>query len=196
MTPADLLARALAAPPDSAARILYATAAFDAVTQGDVVLVGGAAQVTHTGIGRLTDIDVVTVLTDDDVQRLAAAGFRRLGRHWVYEDSAGTIAIEVPASELTDEESFEEIDVGGVVVRVITATDLMMDRLLQASDGTAVTRREAEQLAVAAGDRIDWDTIHQRATTVGATSRFLGELPALAEEFQSMALRSPSDPED
>ena len=47
MEPAELLDLAAAAPADSAARILYAAAAFNAATRTPLVLVGGAAQVTH-----------------------------------------------------------------------------------------------------------------------------------------------------
>lgn len=192
MSPAELMARALAAPPDSAERILYAAAAFDSLTGGDAVLVGGGAQVTHTGVGRLTDVDVVVAIGEDDERRLAAAGFTKVGRHWIFEGEADTIAIEVPAAGLTVEEDFEEVELDGAVVRVITATDLMMDRVLQATDGSSVTRNEAEQLAIAASDRIDWDTLQQRAARMAATSRFLHVLPALVAEMRSIASRGGS----
>ena len=52
MDTARLLALALAAPPDTAERVLYAAAAFNALIDQEMVLVGGAAQLTHTGIGR------------------------------------------------------------------------------------------------------------------------------------------------
>lgn len=185
--PSELIARALAADPDSAERILYTTAAFDSLTDRPVVLVGGGAQVTHTGVGRLTDIDLVGVVSETDQERLAEVGFRRDGRHWVYETEQGGLAIEVPGDGLTGEEIAEQIDLDGVTVLVISATDLMMDRVLQATDGTQVTRDEATQLAVAAGDRIDWQAIEERAGRAAAAGSFLSGLPELVAEFRAMA---------
>ena len=180
----ELLARALAAPPDSAERILYATAGFGSIVEGDIVLVGGAAQVTHTGVGRLTDIDVTGTITPVDEDRLTAAGFRKEGRHWVLEGDEGTIAVEVPAAESSGVEPPERIDVEGSSVSVIAVTDLMMDRLIQATDGSSVTADEALQLAVAAHDRIDWGSLAERAGAVAAAERFLRELPALVEHYE------------
>lgn len=182
--PTDLLARALDAPADSAERILFTVAAFDGLVDDDVVLVGGGAQVTHTGVGRLTDIDLVGVLGDDDERRLEAAGFRRQERHWVYATDRGAVAVELPGSALGPEETFELVAVDGAVVRVIAATDLMMDRLLQATDGTAVTHDEAAALATAAGDRIDWEALAARARRLVATSDRLARLPDLVAELR------------
>jgi hypothetical protein len=187
MDPSELLARALAADPASAERILYGTAAFDALTDRPVVLVGGGAQVTHTGVGRLTHIDLLGVVSEADQERLAEAAFRRDGRHWVYESEHGGLAVEVPGTGLTAEETAEEIDLDGATVLVISVTDLMMDRLLQATDGTQVTRDEATQLAVAAGDRIDWQAIEERARRAAAAGSFLSGLPELVAEFETMS---------
>lgn len=187
MDPGELLARALNAPPDSAERILYATAGFGALVEADMVLVGGGAQVTHTGVGRVTDIDVTGTVTPADEERLAFAGFRREGRHWVLEGGGGAIAVEVPAAESLGVEPPERIDVEGTPVSVISVTDLMMDRLIQATDGTPVTRDEALQLAVAAHDRINWERLGQRAVDVAAAEPFLQGLPALVERFDTTA---------
>ena len=189
MDPGDLLTRALAAPPDSAERILYGTAAFAALIDADLVLVGGGAQVTHTGIGRLTDIDVIATITGADEERLVGAGFRRQGRHWVVEAGGSAIAVEIPAAQSYGEEPPEVIDVEGVLVSIISVTDLMMDRLIQATDGTVVTRDEALQLAVAAYDRIDWERLGLRASRVAASEGFLRGLPALAQAIQTAAAR-------
>lgn len=189
MEAAELFAAALAAPPDSAERILYATAGFNALVEGEVVLVGGAAQVTHTGISRLTDIDVTASISEADAARLGAAGFVRDGRHWVLEDDAGLLAIEVPAERSFGVEPPERITVADRVVSVIAVNDLMMDRLIQATDGTPVTNDEALQLAVAAYDRIDWQTIGQRAGKIAVSDGLLRELPALAESFELEARR-------
>lgn len=189
MSPDELLSRALAAPPDSAERILYGTAAFSALVDGELILVGGGAQVTHTGAGRLTDIDVTGSLTAADEDRLAAAGFSKDGRHWIFEDDRGVIAVELPSATMDGAEPPERVDVEGTPVWVISVTDLMMDRLVQATDGTPVTRDEALQLAVAAHDRIGWDRLRRRAVAVAAAEGFLNDLPRLVDEFDEEGSR-------
>ena len=183
----ELLTLAVAAPPDSAERVLYAAAAFDALTVADLVLVGGAAQLTHTGIGRLTDIDLVGVVTAEDEAQIQAAGFRRDGRHWVYEVGGVAIGVEVPGDRLLGDEEPELVDLGEISIAIISVTDLMMDRLVQATDGTAITYDEASQLAVAAGDRIDWDRVEERAARAGSTEPFLVEISRLAITMRGLA---------
>ena len=186
----ELLALAVAAPPDSAERVLYAAAAFDALTATDLVLVGGAAQLSHTGLGRLTDIDLVGVVTAEDEAQIQAAGFRRDGRHWVYEVGGVAIGVEVSGDRLLGDEEPELVDLGGVSIAIISVTDLMMDRLVQATDGTAITYDEASQLAVAAGDRIDWDRIEERAARAGNTEPFLVQISKLAVTMRGLANQS------
>ena len=183
MRAADLLARAFEAPPSSIERILLAAAAFDTATQMPLVLVGGAAQVIHTGCERLTDIDMVGPITSDDEAALARAGFVREGRHWVYGPIDLEIAVEVPGDTLFGEEVPEMLDVGGVVVRVISVNDLMMDRLVQATDGTLVTWEEALSLAIAARDRIDWRSIRTRCVAEQARDLFLRNLPMVLDRL-------------
>jgi hypothetical protein len=190
MSETELLALAVAAPPDSAERVLYAAAAFDALTVADLELVGGAAQLTYTGIGRLTDIELVGVVTAEDEAQIQAAGFRRDGRHWVYEAGGVAIGVEVPGDRLLGDEEPELVDLGGVSIAIISVTDLMMDRLVQATDGTAITYDEASQLAVAAGDRIDWDRIEERAARAGSTEPFLVEISRLAVTMRGLAKQS------
>lgn len=185
MKAADLLARALQAEPDSAERILYAVAAFNTLTRGRLVLVGGGAQITHTGVGRLTDIDLVGHLTDADLTAIADAGFERIGRHWVYEDSGDMIAIEIPDTTLIGEHPPELVEVDGVVVGIISLDDLMMDRLVQATDATPVTWDEARLLAGAAGDRINWDAIHTRCHILAGTEPFMRALPDLVTRLRA-----------
>ena len=189
MSPEELLDTALAAVPDSAERILYGIAAFSALVDGDLILVGGGAQVTHTGVGRLTDIDVTGNLTSADKDRLADAGFTKDGRHWIFEDDRGVLAVEIPSSTMDGAEPPERVDVEGVPVWVISVTDLMMDRLVQATDGTPVTRDEALQLAVAAHESIGWEQLRERADAVAAAEPFLKDLPRLVEEFDSEGAR-------
>ncbi len=178
MSPAELLARALDADPDSAERILFVVAAFDGLTDGPMILVGGGAQVTHTGVGRLTDIDLVGHLSAADEASIAGAGFARVGRHWVYESDSATIAVEV-RRHADGEETPELVDVEGTIVRIISLNDLMMDRLTQATDGTITTWEEARMLATAAGDRIGWASLEERCERRARTDALLRSLPDL-----------------
>lgn len=181
----ELRDRALAAPPQSAERILYGAALFNALTAGEMVLVGGGAQVTHTGVGRITDIDLVGPVTDADRARLQTMGFRREGRHWVLEGDDATIAVEVPADELAAVEEPDYVELGGVTVSVISVTDLMMDRLIQATDRTTVTHEEALELAIAASDRIDWEQIVDRSDKIAQTEPMLKDLPSLVDRIRA-----------
>lgn len=181
--PSELLALARRAPPDGADRILLAAAAFDAVVRAPLVLVGGAAQMIHTGVERATDIDMVGPLDSRDKAALAGEGFVRNGRYWVWGSGDHEIAIEVPDSTLFGEDPPEGVDVEGHVVLVISVNDLMLDRLVQATDGSVVTWEEALTLAVAARDRIDWTLIETRCRTAQPDDFLLRNLPALLDRL-------------
>lgn len=183
MKPSELLALARRAPPNSVDRMLLAAAAFDAVVRAPLVLVGGAAQMIHTGLERPTDIDMVGPIGPRDRTALARAGFVRDGRHWVWGSGDHEVAIEVPGTTLFGEDPPELVDVEGRVVSVISVNDLMMDRLVQATDGTAVTWEEALSLAIAARDRIDWTVIESRCRTAQVDDFFLQNLPAVLDRL-------------
>ena len=163
--------------------MLLAVAAFDAVVRAPLVLVGGAAQMIHTGLERPTDIDMVGPIDSRDRAALARAGFVRDGRHWVWGSGDHEIAIEVPGGTLFGEDPPELVDVEGRIVRVISANDLMIDRLIQATDGTAVTWEEALSLAIAARDRIDWTLIESRCRTAQEDDFFLRNLLAVLDRL-------------
>ena len=149
-------------------------------------MVGGAAQLIHTGQERLTDIDMVGPIDSRDEATLAQAGFVRDGRHWISGSEDGEIAVEVPGETLFGDDTPEIIQVEGVegvVVRVISINDLIMDRLIQATDGTLVTWEEALALAIAAQDRIDWSVIEARCSDAQADDFFLRKLPAVLDRL-------------
>ena len=181
--PSELLDLARRAPPSGVDRILLAAAAFDAVVRAPLVLVGGAAQMIHTGVERPTDIDMVGPLDSGDRAALAGEGFVRDGRHWLWGSGDHEIAIEVPGSILFGEDPPDLVSVAGRVVRVISLNDLMMDRLIQATDGSAVTWEEALSLAVVARDRIDWTLIETRCRAAQADDVFLRNLPAVLDRL-------------
>lgn len=181
--PSELLALARRAPPDGAGRVLLAAAAFDAVVRAPLVLVGGAAQMIHTGLERPTDIDMVGPLDSRDREALANEGFVRDGRHWVWGSGDHEIAIEVPDSTLFGEDPPELVDVEGRVVQVISVNDLLLDRLIQATDGSVVTWEEALSLAIAAQDRIDWTLIQTRCRDAQADDLMLRNLPVVLDRL-------------
>lgn len=183
MKASELLALARRKRSHSTERVLLAAAAFDTAVRAPLVLVGGAAQMIHSGYERQTDIDMVGPIDARDRAALDRLGFTRDGRHWVSGTGDEEIAVEVPAERLYGEDTPEPVEVEGVVVRIISVNDLMMDRLIQATDGTSVTWDEALALAVAARDRVDWTAIESRCWTAQADDVFLRNLPTVLDRL-------------
>jgi hypothetical protein len=145
---------------DPSLRRLWLVAAIDAIVARPVFLVGGAAVDLHTGGYQPTDVDLVGVVTAQDRIALVDAGFVETGgRHlrWDYPDGKSEL-VEFPESTLDG--SFERIQLSDeVLVSVITVESLVVDRIVQATDGTDVTFDEALRLIVATADRadrVDW----------------------------------------
>jgi hypothetical protein len=92
------------------------------------VLVGGAAVELYT-LGAYTtgDVDLVGSVTPTVAKLLKESGFERHGRHWLHE--ASQIILEFPGSVLDPEERASRIEVAGHGVRIISAEDLLIDRL-------------------------------------------------------------------
>jgi len=82
------------------------------------------------------------------MEALAAAGFQKKGRHWYYgwEHESGVL-VEIPSETSYGVDPPEIVVVSGYPLRVISPNDLMVDRLVQATDGTEPTWDEALQLA-------------------------------------------------
>ena len=92
------------------------------------VLVGGAAVELYTRGAYVTgDLDFVGSVPSSVARALIAAGFVRLGRHWVHE--AGEVFLEFPGSGLREGEVAVRLSVGGCGVLVISAEDALADRL-------------------------------------------------------------------
>jgi len=92
------------------------------------VLVGGAAVELYT-LGAYTtgDVDLVGSVTPSVARLLKESGFERHGRHWLHEP--GQIFVEFPGSVLDPEEKASRIEFAGHEVRIISAEDLLIDRL-------------------------------------------------------------------
>lgn len=148
-----------------------------------LTLVGGGAQVVHTRQHRPTDIDMVGRITQRDFEALADAGYEKQGRHWIYAwKRVEGVDVEVPAAVLSGEDPPEVVDVGGHLLRVISLHDLMMDRLVQATDRTDVTWDEVIALAEATFDRVNWDTVRARCMVKRKEDIGLHSLPQVLDE--------------
>lgn len=153
----------LRSEPGSIEWILYAAAAFDSIVENPQTLVGGGAQVFYTKQNRPTDIDMVGRITARDMESLAAAGFKKKGRHWHYGwEHENGVLVEVPSGASYGVDTPDIVFVKGYPLRVITLNDLMMDRLVQATDNTDETWDEAVDLARYAGGLVDWELIRVR----------------------------------
>jgi hypothetical protein len=151
---------------DPSLRRLWLVAAIDTIVARPVFLVGGAAVDLHTGRYQPTDVDLVGVVTADDVSALLDAGFvDQVGRHlrWDYPNGVSEL-VEFPGSTLDG--SFERIQLSDTVtVNVISLESLLVDRIMQATDGTDVTFDEALRLIVATADRADWSAVAAEINT-------------------------------
>ncbi len=197
MRAVDLLASALAEPADSPARALLVTAAVSMAVGAEYVLVGGSAVNVHTGVYRPTDLDLVGPLGPAVDRAVGSLGFARRGRYLVLEREGQEIVLDLPDSALFDlaGDPPEEVEVAaGVTAAVLSPTDLMMDRTLQATDGTVVTMEEALTLAVGAYPRIDWPELERRALAAsGRGPQAYALLPATLRRIRSLARRALRD---
>ncbi len=92
------------------------------------------------------------------------------------------VDVEVPATVLMGEDPPEVVDVGGNHLRVISLHDLMMDRLVHATDRTEVTWDEVIELAEATGDRVNWDAVRARCMVKRNDDIGLHILPQILDE--------------
>ena len=172
LTPDELLEQASKTVPGSPDWALYYAAAFDAVVEHPQILVGDA-QVVRTEQHRPADIDIGRIAPRD-----------MECRHRVYaRNLMEGVDVEVPDAVLVGQDPPEIVDVAGHRLRVISLDDLMMDRLVQATDRTPATWDEVIELGEATFDRVNWDKVRTRVVvqfdppTCGFTLQ-TGPLPA------------------
>jgi hypothetical protein len=92
------------------------------------VLVGGAAvELYSAGAYTTGDIDLVGSVTRPVERELRAAGFERHGRHWVHE--AAQVFVAFPGDALDEDERAVWREIEEQRVRIISAEDLLVDRL-------------------------------------------------------------------
>jgi hypothetical protein len=92
------------------------------------VLVGGAAVELYTrGAYTTGDIDLVGSVTSSVARALKKAGFERRGRHWIHEPAQ--VFVEFPGTALEPHEKHSWFEVANHRIRIISAEDLLVDRL-------------------------------------------------------------------
>lgn len=72
------------------------------------------------------DLDFAGHVPKEVGRKLADAGFRRQGRHWIHENG---IFIEFPSSSLDFEEEAVTLTIEGARVVIVSPEDLLVDRL-------------------------------------------------------------------
>jgi len=173
------------------------TAAVSEATGTEYVLVGGAAVNVHTGGYRPTDFDLVGPLGPAVDRALGVLGFARRGRFLVLAAAGRELVLDLPDDTLFDlagDPPDRVVVAEGVTAAVLSATDLMMDRVLQATDGTAITLEEAVRLAVGAYRRIDWRVLESRSRVASEQgSGAYALLPATLHRVRSLARRALRD---
>lgn len=159
---AEKALRRAAAELDVIRRSIWLARAADLAIKANAVLVGGSAVNLHTGSYRPTDIDMCAYLDCADRESLADRGFRHLeGNHFEYTFPDGERwLLEFPDRQVDGSVSVIELG-GSETLNVISLESLIIDRVLQATDGTVGTFDEAVRLCVAAFRRADWPEVQR-----------------------------------
>ncbi len=171
MTPDELLDHARRAPEHSPERSLWLAAAVERIIGNPVVLAGGAAANTYTDEYVPTDIDLIgSDIGPTDRTKLTMYGFTDPGvghrhLHITLRPEEAPVYIEFPTPPLDAEEVNAVELADGVFASIISLTDLVVDRLKQATDGTGVTHDAAVALIAATYEELDWEAIDRRVAS-------------------------------
>jgi hypothetical protein len=157
-----------------------------------VVLIGGAAHNLYTDDYRPTDIELAA-------SGVGRAEFELLGAAGFFDRGPGYRHIEVRLGEPefpeliefpTDLDGIESTDTialtDGVSIEVISLSDLIVDRLIQATDGTSLTFDDAVALLVATYGDIDWQVV-DRLVERRSLDPMLSELPTVLQRVRTVA---------
>lgn len=107
--------------------VLVITKALDDLSIYPVLVGGGAVEFYTMGAYTTGDIDLVAPSGKDISSRLELLGFQKMGKNWVNEESG--VFLEFPSSSLGADEDYNEIDIGGGRIRIVSIEDLIVDRL-------------------------------------------------------------------
>lgn len=156
-------------------RSLWLAKAVDYGVKDRASLVGGAAVNLHTGSYRPTDIDMCALLDESDRHSLVNLGFRNIqGDHFSYRFDDGEVwLVEFPDSQVDGDVLNLALD-ADVYLSVITPESLLVDRVIQATDGSDLTREEAQKLAAALWNRVDWQRVDAAIRTRATLEPGLG----------------------
>jgi hypothetical protein len=174
----DRAAKALrqaALESDEIRRSLWLARAADLAIKASAVLVGGAAVNLHTGSYRPTDIDMCAYLDTADRESLTTLGFHNLqGDHFEYTFPDGERwLLEFPDSQVDG--SISVIELGdSEMLNVISLESLIVDRVLQATDGASGTFEEAVRLCVATYRFADWPAVQREIQKRDSAETLLG----------------------
>lgn len=148
------------AEADEIDRTLWLAKAADHAVAGRTVLVGGAAVNLYTKSYRPTDVDMCAFLDEHDRNALKEAGFHhRQGDHFHYDfEDEERWLLEFPSSQVDGDVTVVRLD-KDESLEVISLESLIVDRVLQATDGTKVTFIEAVRLCVAVFEEADWSKV-------------------------------------
>lgn len=141
-------------------RSLWLAKAADYGIKGRAVLVGGTAVNLHTGSYRPTDIDMCAFLDVSDRQALVGLGFTNSqGDHFEYQFEDGELwLLEFPDSQVDGD--IEIVDLSSEdQLAVIRKESLVVDRIIQATDGTKLTFQEAVRLCVVVYESTNWSWV-------------------------------------
>ena len=151
------LEAAQTAEGNSILRSLWLAKAADYGINARAVLVGGTAVNLHTGSYRPTDIDMCAHLEASDRQALVDLGFTNSqGDHFEYEFADGELwLLEFPDSQVDGDTEIIDLSSEDQLV-VIRKESLIINRLLQATDGSKLTLQEAIRLCAVVYSSTNW----------------------------------------
>ena len=141
-------------------RSLWLAKAADYGIKGRAVLVGGTAVNLHTGSYRPTDIDMCALLDASDRQALVELGFTNSqGDHFEYQFEDGELwLLEFPDSQVDGDTEIIDLTSEDQLA-VIRKESLIVDRIIQATDGTKITFQEAVRLCVVVYENTNWSWV-------------------------------------
>ncbi len=167
------LARADAAI-DEIDRTIWLAKAMDYAIRAKAVLVGGAAVNLYTGSYRPTDVDMCAYLDETDRSSLRDLGFHHFaGDHFAFTFTDGEEWLVEFSESFVDGDVMDVILDGAEPLTVISLESLIVVRIRQATDGTAVTFEEAVRLLLATEDTANWPAVGRQIASEDRTSPHL-----------------------
>lgn len=169
------LDKAQSSGEDAVLRSLWLAKAADYGIKDRAVLVGGAAVNLHTGSYRPTGVDMCAFLDGSDRQTLVELGFSNSqGDHFEYQFEDGELwLLEFPDSQVDGDVSMIQLSDEDTLA-VISRESLIVDRLLQATDGTTITFEEAVRLCVVTYRTTNWSWVSTEIGRRGSLEPGLG----------------------